>query len=242
SKQPELKHAAVAIEPVALPWQLVAMAWLPAGKALVVREAVAALARDFAFFSCVPFGDEGSGDDGSADRQVGVLLRMASAKAPEAERIAPLIAQLEGWFGVQASDTLRYDDAARHQHRAMRVAGTGEGEGERLQAFLMVGQVASQAWVRPLLQERQPVQALGTRLLSPSAQPPGDVVSRGKQVCTCFNVSEPQIMAFLPQCSGTEGERLGQLQGALKCGTNCGSCVPALRKLIRETPMAIEAL
>ena len=242
SKQPELKHAAVAIEPVALPWQLVAMAWLPAGKALVVREAVAALARDFAFFSCVPFGDEGSGDDGSADRQVGVLLRMASAKAPEAERIAPLIAQLEGWFGVQASDTLRYDDAARHQHRAMRVAGTGEDEGERLQAFLMVGQVASQAWVRPLLQERQPVQALGTRLLSPSAQPPGDVVSRGKQVCTCFNVSEPQIMAFLPQCSGTEGERLGQLQGALKCGTNCGSCVPALRKLIRETPMAIEAL
>ena len=242
SKQPELKHAAVAIEPVALPWQLVAMAWLPAGKALVVREAVAALARDFAFFSCVPFGDEGSGDDGSADRQVGVLLRMASAKAPEAERIAPLIAQLEGWFGVQASDTLRYDDAARHQHRAMRVAGTGEGEGERLQAFLMVGQVASQAWVRPLLQERQPVQALGTRLLSPSAQPPGDVVSRGKQVCTCFNVSEPHIMAFLPQCSGTEGERLGQLQGALKCGTNCGSCVPALRKLIRETPMAIEAL
>ena len=242
SKQPELKHAAVAIEPVALPWQLVAMAWLPAGKALVVREAVAALARDFAFFSCVPFGDEGSGDEGSADRQVGVLLRMASAKAPEAERIATLIAQLEGWFGVQASDTLRYDDAARHQHRAMRVAGTGEGEGERLQAFLMVGQVASQAWVRPLLQERQPVQALGTRLLSPSAQPPGDVVSRGKQVCTCFNVSEPQIMAFLPQCSGTEGERLGQLQGALKCGTNCGSCVPALRKLIRETPMAIEAL
>ena len=89
------------------------------------------------------------------------------------------------------------------------------------------------AWVRPLLQERQPVEALGTRLLSPSAQAPGEVASRGKQVCTCFNVSEPQILAFLPQCQGAAGERLAQLQGALKCGTNCGSCVPALRKLIQ---------
>jgi assimilatory nitrate reductase catalytic subunit len=64
------------------------------------------------------------------------------------------------------------------------------------------------------------------------------VVSRGKQVCTCFNVSEPQIMAFLPQCTGVDDQRLAQLQGELKCGTNCGSCVPALRKLIRDIPIA----
>ena len=242
SKQPELKHAAVAIEPVSLPWQLMAMAWLPAGNALVVREAVAALARDFAFFSCVPFGNEGREDgtqggrhDGTPDGHVGVLLRLADAQAPDAALIAPLIARLEGWFGVQATDTLRYDDASRHQHRAMRVVGGGEGpiQGQRLQAFLMAGQVEAAAWVRPLLQERQPVEALGTRLLSPSAQAPGEVASRGKQVCTCFNVSEPQILAFLPQCQGAAGERLAQLQGALKCGTNCGSCVPALRKLIQ---------
>ncbi len=241
SKQPELKHAAVAVEPVALPWQLVAMAWLPAGKALAVREAVAALAGDFAFFSCVPFGNEGrDAADGTAgetaDGHVGVLLRLADAQAPDIERMDPLIAQLEGWFGVQATDTLRYDDDAQHQHRAMRVVGDGAGEVQRLQAFLLAGKVASQAWLRPLLQERQAVQALGTRLLSPSAQPPGEVVSRGKQVCTCFNVSEPQILAFLPQCSGAAGERLAQLQGALKCGTNCGSCVPALRKLIQTHP------
>ena len=80
------------------------------------------------------------------------------------------------------------------------------------------------------------MQALGTRLLSPSAQPPGEVASRGKQVCTCFSVSEPQILAFLPQCLGAAAERLTQLQGALKCGTNCGSCVPALRKLIQTHP------
>ena len=38
SKQPELKHAAVAIEPVDLPWRLTAMAWLPAEGALALRE------------------------------------------------------------------------------------------------------------------------------------------------------------------------------------------------------------
>jgi assimilatory nitrate reductase catalytic subunit len=79
-------------------------------------------------------------------------------------------------------------------------------------------------------------------LLHPGRKAPGQVASRGKQVCTCFNVTEPQIIAFLPQCTGADEQRLAQLQGELKCGTNCGSCVPALRKLIRQTPIAIEAL
>jgi assimilatory nitrate reductase catalytic subunit len=236
SKQPELKHAAVAIEPLALPWKLVAMAWLPADQALAVREAVAHLARDFAFFSCVPFGNEGRDDQGtSAQARVGVLLRLANEQAASPE----LLDQLERWFGVPAPETLRYDDPSRQQRRAMRVAG--EGEGQRLQAFLMAGDVQAQAWVRPLLQEDLAVAALGSRLLQPGKQAPGQVVSRGKQVCTCFNVSEPQIMAFLPQCTGPDEQRLAQLQGELKCGTNCGSCVPALRKLIREIPIATEA-
>jgi len=227
SRQPELKHAAVAIKAVNLPWKLVAMAWLPAEKALIAREALAQVARDFAFFSCVPFGNEGRDDEVS---QVGVMLRMASEKAPDAQ----VIAQLEVWLGVQASDTLRYEDVNRQQHRAMCLIG--EGESLRLQSFLMAGDVAAEAWVRPLLQESQSVAALGARLLRPGKQPPGNISSRGKQVCTCFNVTEPQILAVLPQCSGTPEQRLAQLQGELKCGTNCGSCVPALRKLIQIQP------
>jgi assimilatory nitrate reductase catalytic subunit len=62
---------------------------------------------------------------------------------------------------------------------------------------------------------------------------------RSKQVCTCFNVSGAQIAACLPRCEGTDDQRLAQLQAELRCGTNCGSCVPALRKLVRDTPMAV---
>jgi assimilatory nitrate reductase catalytic subunit len=134
---------------------------------------------------------------------------------------------------------MRYDDHAQHQRRAMRVVT--EGESQRLDAFLMAGDVAAEAWVRPLLQEDQPVEALGARLLFSGKQAPGNVASRGKQICTCFNVTAPQIVACLPRCAGTDEQRLAQLQGDLKCGTNCGSCVPALRKLIRETPVEATA-
>jgi assimilatory nitrate reductase catalytic subunit len=139
---------------------------------------------------------------------------------------------------VQGEHILRYDDLARQQHRAMKLV-TGEA-GQRVEAFLMAGDVRAESWVRPLLQEDQAVEALGSRLLFPGAQAPVKVAARGKQVCTCFNVSEPQILAFLPQCTGADEQRLSQLQAELRCGTNCGSCVPALRKLVRSTP--IEAL
>ncbi len=229
SKQPELKHSAVAIEPAALPWQLVAMAWLPAGNALIVREAMAQMGRQLAFFSCVPFGREPD-----AQGRVGVLLRLANAQAPADK----LLNQLEAWLGVDGSEAMRYDDPAQSQRRAMRVVE--DETGQHVAAFLIAGDVQAASWVKPLLQEDQPVQALGALLLHPGKQAPGNVASRGKQVCTCFNVTEPQIVAFLPQCEGSDEQRLAQLQGEMRCGTNCGSCVPALRKLVKCTPMMSE--
>jgi assimilatory nitrate reductase catalytic subunit len=60
------------------------------------------------------------------------------------------------------------------------------------------------------------------------------VPASGKQVCTCFNVGEPAILAELERCSGPADQQLSQLQGALKCGTNCGSCIPALKRMVRS--------
>jgi assimilatory nitrate reductase catalytic subunit len=227
SKQPELKHAAVAIEPLNLPWQLVAMAWLPASQALSVREALAQMGRDFAFFSAVPFGREPD-----AQARVGVLLQLADAQAPTNEQLN----QLEDWLGINGADVMRHDDPGQHQRRAMRVVQ--DESGQHVAAFVMAGDVRAATWVKPLLQEDQLVEALGTMLLYPGKQAPGNVVSRGKQVCTCFNVTEPQILAYLPNCNGTDEQRLAQLQGELRCGTNCGSCVPALRKLVKTIPIA----
>jgi assimilatory nitrate reductase catalytic subunit len=62
------------------------------------------------------------------------------------------------------------------------------------------------------------------------------VAARGKVVCTCFNVTDARINTQLATCMGSPAERLAALQGALHCGTNCGSCLPELRRLVRMSP------
>jgi assimilatory nitrate reductase catalytic subunit len=65
------------------------------------------------------------------------------------------------------------------------------------------------------------------------------VVSKGQQVCTCFNVTDVAIHQFLSTCTAAETDRLAALQASLKCGTNCGSCVPQLQRLVRQVPVPV---
>jgi len=46
-------------------------------------------------------------------------------------------------------------------------------------------------------------------------------------VCACFKVPESQIRSAV-----AAGASLAKLQKELKCGTNCGSCVPEIRRLL----------
>jgi assimilatory nitrate reductase catalytic subunit len=48
-----------------------------------------------------------------------------------------------------------------------------------------------------------------------------------RSVCACFKVGKAQIRAAV-----AAGATLAGLQKNLKCGTNCGSCVPELRRLV----------
>lgn len=230
SKQPELKHAAVKIAPATLPWRLLAVAWLPQDEALAVREALKPLMSAFAFTSCVPFGREPH-DKGL----VGVLFRAAGLEAASHE----ILTRIEDLMGVQGLDVLRYEDKHRGQRRAMRMARNADGL--RLAAFVLAGDISAEAWIRPLLQDELLADAYGRALLSPGATPPVAIESKGQQICTCFNVTEPAIVAALGSCHGDTDSRLAQLQGQLKCGTNCGSCIPSLRKLIKLHPVAVSA-
>jgi assimilatory nitrate reductase catalytic subunit len=54
---------------------------------------------------------------------------------------------------------------------------------------------------------------------------------RAKTVCSCWSVSESEICNFIAT-GPTSVDTLAALQGALKCGTQCGSCVPELKRLI----------
>jgi assimilatory nitrate reductase catalytic subunit len=45
-------------------------------------------------------------------------------------------------------------------------------------------------------------------------------------VCNCYDVSEDEIAREL-----AAARPLGEVQARLKCGTECGSCLPELRRL-----------
>jgi assimilatory nitrate reductase catalytic subunit len=227
SKQPELKHAAVKVLKADLPWSLLGVAWLPEGEALAAREALKPLMAAFPFASCVPFSNNAPLEGAAGRERAGVLFRAAAYEAPTDE----VVARIEALLGLDAADTLRYADRKKGQRRAMRLAR--HGEQAMLEAFVLAGDTSAQAWVKTLLQEELPAQAYGRLLLVPGAKAPVAVQSRGKQVCTCFNVTGPAIDAHLAGCSGTDGERLASLQSALKCGTNCGSCVPELKRMVK---------
>jgi assimilatory nitrate reductase catalytic subunit len=52
---------------------------------------------------------------------------------------------------------------------------------------------------------------------------------QGRLVCACFSVSEEAIRS-----AAQAGATLACLQADFKCGTNCGSCVPELRRMLRD--------
>ncbi|WP_119156900.1 molybdopterin-dependent oxidoreductase [Caldimonas tepidiphila] len=222
SRQPELKHSAVKVLKAEMPWTLLGMAWLPEDAAPAAREALRALMPSFAFASCVPFGREPSPRGMS-----GLLLRAADYEPASEE----LIARIEGLLGLAGREVLRYEDRRRGQRRAMRLVR--DGAASRLEAFVLAGDTSAEGWIRALLQDELPADAYGRALLAPGGRPPVAVAARGRQVCTCFNVTEPQIAETLIGCAGSADEQLAQLQGRLKCGTNCGSCIPELKKLVR---------
>ncbi|WP_326541038.1 nitrate reductase [Pseudorhodoferax sp.] len=228
SRQPELKHAAVHIMKADLPWPLLALAWLPADTVLTVRARLRELAGSLPFVTCVPFGAR----DPALPHQ-GVLLR-AAGHAPMPELLAPI----EALLGLDGGDTLRYDDAGRGQHRRVRLQRHADkaNPSAHVSALLLAGDTRAEGWLRTLLQDQLPAQDLGRRLLSFAAEAPAGVAARGRTVCNCLGVGEATIVQQLAGCSGSDDERLAALQHSQRCGTQCGSCLPELRRLVRCTP------
>jgi assimilatory nitrate reductase catalytic subunit len=227
SRQPELKHTAVKLQKANLPWALLAAAWMPLDQALALRPQLMALigqAGGLAYASCVPFGHDADG----------VLLRVAAASPPPPE----LVTQIEALFGLgpQRVDALRYDDRRRGQRRTIGLVRAGDNV--TLQAFVLAGDIRAEGWIKALLLQRAPAQAFGRLLLMPGAQPPVALAPRGRQVCTCCDVSEPAILQALAACSGGAAQRLAGLQARLPCGSQCGSCIPELKRLVQASAVA----
>jgi assimilatory nitrate reductase catalytic subunit len=230
SKQPELKHAAVRIAGASLPWSLVAAAWLPADRLLSAQQELRTLMGEFRFATCVPFGS-GAPLQAGAPEPGGLLFRAAAVEAPP----SALLARIESLMGLATPDALRYADVRRGQRRTMRLAlATPDGDESVLEGFMLAGDTRAEAWIRSLLLDRLPAQSFGRQLLRPGATAPIAMAARGKLVCSCFGVTEPAIDALLAQTGGDDAERLACLQETLRCGTNCGSCIPELKRRVRD--------
>jgi assimilatory nitrate reductase catalytic subunit len=223
SKQPEFKHTAVKILKAEMPWHLLAVAWLPESQGLAARRALQGLMAPFDFATCVPFA---SAANSSRGERSGLLFRAARHAAPE----PGVLEQIEQLLQLQGPEVLRYTDHKRGQQRAARLVETDTQT--VLEGFLLAGDTSAQSWITTLLKEALPAHPYGRALLIPGATPPVPVVSRGQQVCACFNVTDLAIQEHLTQHKTAPGQQLASLQASLKCGTNCGSCVPQLQRMI----------
>ncbi len=238
SKQPEFKHAAVKVLKAEMPWSLLAMAWLPADQVLTARSWLQAMMGRFPFASCTPFANQTDLGASTAQRH-GVLFRASAYEAPD----AALLAQIESVLQLDGPEVMRYADVRRGQRRAARLQRRTLDASATLESFLLAGDTSAQAWISTLLQDEQPAQAYARALMAPGARPPTAVQSRGKTVCTCFNVTDLAITDHLAQCVGAANQRLESLQSALKCGTNCGSCVPQLQRMVKASlPVAPDSV
>ncbi len=243
SKQPELKHAAVKILKAELPASLLAMAWLTDDKALTAREQLKPLMASFAFSSCVPFSNQVPLSEPGRQR-TGVLFRAAGFEAPTEK----MLAKIETILGLDGTDSLRYADQKKGQHRTVRLQR--QGERAELAGFVLAGDISAQAWIKTLLQDELPAQSYGRLLLLPGAKAPAALQPRGKPVCICFSVTDAAINACLSDMAvaaggagflSSDADRLIGLQEQLQCGTNCGSCMPELHRLVRSSRAASPA-
>ena len=236
SKQPELKHAAVKVLKAELPWSMLAVAWLPDTEALAVREQLRKIMDLFPFASCVPFSNSVPLADARERSRTGVLFRAAGHDAAAAN----VLARIEALLGLDRPEVVRYADPSRGQRRAMRLSRNGVDA--HLEAFLLAGDISAQAWIRTLLLDELPSQAYGRLLLAPGGKAPAAVQSRGKQVCSCLNVSDVEIASCLAGLAGDAQARLSALQADLRCGTSCGSCLPELKRMVGSLPTTVQAL
>ncbi|MFM1949736.1 MAG: hypothetical protein RL706_1757 [Pseudomonadota bacterium] len=233
SKQPELKHAAVKILKAELPWKLLAMAWLPADQALTILQSLRQQMAHFEFASCVPFAEElpPASTELSASfapdvpRQ-GVLFRAASSEAPDMHWVHAVEALLQ----MDAKSGLRYADPKRSHLRSIQL--DRRKAMPQLEAFVMAGDTSAEAWLKTLLQTQQSTESYGRRLLMTGQKPPLALKDAGQTICTCLGVKAVAIADWLQANPGQEAAQLAGLQNNLKCGTQCGSCVPQLKRII----------
>jgi assimilatory nitrate reductase catalytic subunit len=98
-----------------------------------------------------------------------------------------------------------------------------------VQSVCLSGETAAQDWLKNMMMQGASAEAMRSWILAPVAAPPRGSFNRGAIVCNCFDVSAVEINTVL-----MTGADLAQLQGRLKCGTECGSCLPEVKRMVQS--------
>ncbi|EGH29609.1 molybdopterin oxidoreductase, partial [Pseudomonas syringae pv. japonica str. M301072] len=206
SKQPELKHAGVRIEKAYLPWQFFA---LVEGNVQQRMEKLRPLCDAFPYLCISLAGRE----------RPALLIRAASAQAPD----SALLEQIDRVLGLDEGPVMAYDDPKRSIGKRVRI------DDDRITAIRLAGETLARHWLQTLWLEERVDASLRRWLLAPLSSEPGkdSTQTRDKTLCNCMNVSQNAVMSAIER-----GLNLNQLKTQLGCGTQCGSCVPEIRRLI----------
>jgi assimilatory nitrate reductase catalytic subunit len=142
-----------------------------------------------------------------------------------------LVAALESSVGP--AERLRYEDRAKGIRRLAFIRE------DRLVGVYFQAPVAdapkwsvvAEAWASPRLESRQRRLLLSGKRLDGQAD-------EGPNVCACFGVPHNRIVAAIAE-GATSATAVGS---KLKAGTNCGSCLPEIKRLIAESAAAASKL
>lgn len=210
SKQPELKHAAVQIERLHLPYPLAVIRHcVNQTEALELLQQARTLLPEFPYANVGLYGRKAPL----------VIFRAATSEPLTDERLVAI----DRLFALdQEEGAIVYVDAKR-QISKRAIAWEG-----RLFGIRLAGEALAQTWLKKAMAEDELDASLIRFALAPTAKPPVSVAPRNI-VCKCADVSDVQIQAELKR-----GANLGELQQTLKCGTFCGSCIPDIKRMVAE--------
>jgi assimilatory nitrate reductase catalytic subunit len=129
-------------------------------------------------------------------------------------------------FGADpTADWIEYDDASAGTYRAVHL------EEEKLQSCLFIAPRPvrlSRSWLSALFD--MPRISAADRACLLAGTPADGAADSGATVCACFNVGRTAIAKVVAQgCHDP-----GSIGKQLKAGTQCGSCVPELRRIIAD--------
>ncbi|MEZ1316857.1 molybdopterin-dependent oxidoreductase [Pseudomonas fluorescens] len=216
SKQPELKHTGVRLDPVNLPWTFFA---LVEGNVQQHFETLRPLCEAFSYVSLSLTGRE----------RPALLIRAANALAPDAQ----VLRDIDRCLGLDDGPVLAYDDPRRAIGKRVRI------DNGRITAIRLAGETLAQHWLQDLWLQGRVDDPLRRWLLAPLSAPPGNASAPSagsKTLCNCKNVSQGAVCAGIRRGLDLQG-----LKQELGCGTQCGSCVPEIKRLLAASvqPVAV---